>query len=63
MSVKKVNKTTLDKIISTKKLFYENTNPIRENNRSKTFLPPEENYLNFRESVKIPDFLNTKSLN
>ena len=26
-------------------------------NKSKTFLP-EENYLNFKDSGKIPDFLN-----
>ena len=57
---KKVYKTTLNKIISTKKLFYENTNPIKEKSKSKTFLPPQENYLNFKESGKIPDFLNTK---
>jgi superfamily II DNA/RNA helicase len=57
---KKVNKTSLNKIISTNKLFYENTNPFREKNKSKTFLLPQENYLNFKESGKIPDFLNTK---
>ena len=58
---KKVYKTTFDKIFSSQKSSYKNFNPINEKNKykSKTY-PPEENYLNFKESGKIPDFLNTK---
>ena len=61
---KKVTKTTFDKIISSKKSENKNFNRIKEKNKnkSKTVHLPEENYLNFRESGKIPDFLNTKWL-
>ena len=59
---KKVKKTTLDKIIFSQKS--ENQNSIQNKqkikNKSKPILLPEENYLNFKESGKIPDFLNTK---
>ncbi len=56
---KKVYKTTFDKIFSSQKLPYKNFDPIKEKNKHKfkTFLP-EENYLNFKDSGKIPDFLN-----
>ena len=56
---KKVYKTTFDKIISAQKLSYKNFNPKKKINKyiSKTFILPEENYLNFKESGKIPDFL------
>ena len=58
---KKVYKTTFDKIISSPKSSYQHKNPIKENKNNKhTTLLPEENYLNFKESGKIPDFLNTK---
>ena len=58
---KKVIKTTIDKIISSQKSINKNFNLIKEknNNKPKPFFLPEENYLNFRESGKIPDFLNT----
>ena len=59
---KKIYKTTFDNIISSREAPYQNKQPIKEQNKKKhtTFLPPEENYLNFRESGKIPDFLNKK---
>ena len=59
---KKVNKTTLDKIIFSQKSENQNFNQIKQKNKnkSKPILLPEENYLNFKESGKIPDFLNTK---
>ena len=40
----------------------QNSNKIKQKNKnkSKPILLPEENYLNFKESGKIPDFLNTK---
>ena len=44
---KKVNKTTIS---------IKNKNKSKDNH----FFLPEENYLNFKESGKIPDFLNTK---
>ena len=44
---KKVNKTSIS---------IKNKNISKDNH----FFLPEENYLNFRESGKIPDFLNTK---
>ena len=59
---KKVNKTTLDKIIFSQKSENQNSNQIKQKNKNKPkpiFLP-EENYLNFKESGKIPDFLNSK---
>ena len=59
---KKVKKTTFDKIISSQKIPNQKSNQIKEKVKNKT-LPiflPEENYLNFRESGKIPDFLNRK---
>ncbi len=57
---KKIYKTTFDKIFFSQNLSHENFIPTKEKNkyRSKTFLLPEENYLNFKESGKIPDFLN-----
>ena len=62
MIKKKVNKTTLDKIIFSQKSQNQNYNQIKQKNKkkSKPILLPEENYLNFKESGKIPDFLNTK---
>ena len=53
----KIKKTTFDKIISSQK-----STRINKKNRNKTkpTLLPEENYLNFRESGKIPDFLISK---
>ena len=59
---KKVYKTTFDKTFSSQKLSDSQTNQLKENNKNKQpyHLPPEENFLNFRESGKIPDFLNTK---
>ena len=59
---KKVNKITLDKIIFSQKSVNQNFNQNKEKikNKYKPVLPPEENYLNFRESGKIPDFLITK---
>ena len=59
---KKVNKTTFDKIISSQKFKDKNSNQLKEKLKriSKPVLLPEENYLNFRESGKIPDFLITK---
>ena len=35
-------------------------NKQRNKNKPKPIFLPEENYLNFKESGKIPDFLNTK---
>ena len=59
---KKVNKTSFDKIIFSQKFENKNFNQIKQKNKnkSKPILLPEENYLNFKESGKIPDFLNTK---
>ena len=59
---KKVNKTTLDKIIFSQKFENQNLsqNKQRNKNKPKPIFLPEENYLNFKESGKIPDFLNTK---
>ena len=59
---KKVNKTSLDKIIISQKSENQNSNQIKQKNKNKhkPILLPEENYLNFKESGKIPDFLNTK---
>ncbi len=57
---KKVNKTTLDKIIFSQKSKNQNSDQIKEKNKNKPIFLPEENYLNFKESGKIPDFLNTK---
>ena len=59
---KKVNKTSFDKIIFSQKFENQNLNQIKQKNKnkSKPILLPEENYLNFKESGKIPDFLNTK---
>ena len=60
---KKVNKTNLDKIFSSENLSSKNFNQIKEKNKykPKTFFLPEENYLNFKESGKIPDFLKKNS--
>ena len=57
---KKIYKTTFDKIISSQKNSYQKTKSIKENNKKKdkNFLLPEENFSNFRESGRIPDFLN-----
>jgi len=59
---KKVNKTTFDKIISSQKFKDKSSNQMKGKLKkiSKPVLLPEENYLNFRESGKIPDFLITK---
>ena len=58
--MKKVNKTTFDKIIYSQKSSYNNIYKIKEKNKPNYVLLPEENYLNFKESGKIPDFLKTK---
>ena len=57
---KKINRTTLDKIIFSQKSKNQNTIRIKQKNKKKPkpILLPEENYLNFKESGKIPDFLN-----
>ena len=57
---KKIYKTTFDKIIASQKNSYQKTKSIKENNKTKhkDFLLPEENFSNFRESGRIPDFLN-----
>jgi superfamily II DNA/RNA helicase len=53
-------------IISIEKLINKKVNktsiPIKSKNKSKNnnFFLPDENYLNFKASGKIPDFLNTK---
>ena len=59
---KKVTKTTFEKIISSQKSGNKNFNRVKEKSKNKhqPILLPEENYLNFRDSGKIPDFLNTK---
>ena len=58
---KKVNKTTFDKIIFSQNYLKKKT-LIKLNKKKKNlnFFLPDENYLNFKESGKIPDFLNTK---
>jgi ATP-dependent RNA helicase RhlE len=62
LTKKKVNKTTLHKIIFSQKSENQNSNSNKQKikNKSKPILLPEENYLNFKESGQIPDFLNTK---
>ncbi len=59
---KKVNKTTLEKIILSLNSKNQNSNLIKQKNKKKPkpILLPEENYLNFKESGKIPDFLKIK---
>ena len=64
---KKVNKISVDELISSLELSNQKSLRIKRNkgkekhkNKSKLDLLPVENYLNFRESGKIPDFLNTK---
>tara|TARA_B100000524_G_scaffold294549_1_gene169221 strand:- start:205 stop:1485 length:1281 start_codon:yes stop_codon:yes gene_type:complete len=64
---KKVNKMSVDELVSSVELSNQKSLQIKENkgkqkhkNKSKLDLLPVENYLNFRESGKIPDFLNTK---
>ena len=56
------NKTiiSIEKLINKK--VKKTTISIKNKNKSKDnrFFLPEENYLNFKESGKIPDFLNTK---
>ena len=58
----KLKKTTFDKIISSQKSIIQNSNYSNKKNRnkSKPNLLPEENYLNFKESGKIPNFLISK---
>ena len=58
--MKKVNKTTFDKIISSQETSHNNTYKVKEKNNPKYVLLPKENYLNFKESGKIPDFLKIK---
>ena len=59
----KVNKITIDKFL----LSTENTKPksiqnkksnLKEKHKTKTKLLPVENFLNFKDSGKIPEFLN-----
>ena len=59
---KKVCKTTLNKIITSYEMSDPHKYQIKENNKKKqkNHIPPEENFLNFKESGRIPDFLNTK---
>jgi ATP-dependent RNA helicase RhlE len=56
----KVKKTTFDKIISSQKSRNQNPNQTKEKKitMTKPVIPPQENFLNFKESGKIPDFLN-----
>ena len=64
---KKLNKISIDDFISSNKLSKQKVS-ILNNDKSiinhkkkiKQDLPPVENYLNFKESGKIPNFLNTK---
>ena len=59
---KKVKKTTLEKMNFSPKSENQNSNQIKQKikNKPKLVFLPEENYLNFKESGKIPEFLNTK---
>ncbi len=64
---KKVNKITIDNYIISNKLSNQklsnlnnDNNKIKHKNKIKLDLLPVENYLNFKESGKIPNFLNTK---
>ena len=58
----KIKKTTFDKIISSQKLKNQKSSHFDKKIRNKTeiFVLPEENYLNFKDSGKIPDFLISK---
>ena len=67
---KKVNKTTIDKIVSSLETSYKKTITNQKNqgkekhkNKIKPNFLPVENFSNFKDSGKIPDFLNTKPLN
>ena len=64
---KRVKKMTIDKIVSSLELSNQNSIQIKKNkskeknkNKSKPRLLPIENFLNFKDSGKIPDFLNKK---
>ena len=67
---KKLNKVTFDEMVSSNELSSQNSVRIikdkdkeKHKSDSRPNIPPVENFLNFRESGKIPDFLNTKQLN
>ena len=64
---KKLNKISIDDFISSNKLSSQKISILNNDNsiinhkkKIKQDLPPVENYLNFKESGKIPNFLNTK---
>ncbi len=64
---KKVNKIPIDNFVSSYRLsdkkltkFKNTKSKINHKNKIKLDLLPVENYLNFKESGKIPSFLNTK---
>ena len=62
LTKKKVKKIPLDKIVVYQKLI-QNKDPIKKDNnkyknKSNSSLLPDEDFLNFRESGKIPEFLN-----
>ena len=64
---KKLNKISIDDFISSNKLSNQKISILNNDNsiinhkkKIKQDLPPVENYLNFKESGKIPNFLNTK---
>ncbi len=64
---KKVNKISVDNFVSSHKLSKQkftrvknSKSKIKHYNEIKKELLPVENYLNFKESGKIPNFLNTK---
>ena len=62
LTKKKVKKIPFDKIVASKKII-QNKNPINKSNdkykdKSNPNLLPDEDFLNFRESGKIPEFLN-----
>ena len=67
---KKVNKTTIDKIVSSLETSYKKPITTQKNQgkekhkiKIKPNFLPVENFSNFKDSGKIPDFLNTKPLN
>ena len=60
---KKLNKISIDDFISSHKPFNKKLtqpNNTKGKHKNKSNFLPVENYLNFKESGKIPDFLNTK---
>ena len=64
---KKVNKISIDNFVNSHKLYIQKLSKLKNDNgkinhknKIKLDLLPVENYLNFKESGKIPNFLNTK---